>query len=90
LYQDLAYLPHDYVDLHAYSAWTPILRKRSWDHEGGPWQRHPREIAYSADMCPATLDLLRRAVHIDISPELSMQQVEQIGAAILAVVEAQG
>ncbi|MFN8624442.1 MAG: aminotransferase class I/II-fold pyridoxal phosphate-dependent enzyme [Candidatus Binatia bacterium] len=89
LYQDLAYLPHDHIDLHVYSAWTPILRQRTWAAEGGPWQRHPREIAYSADMCPVTLDLLRRAVHIDISPELSAPQVEQSAAAIIAVVEAQ-
>jgi len=88
LYQDLAYLPHDHIDLHAFTAWTPILRKRTWSAEGGPWHRHPREVTYSADMCPATLDLLRRAVHIDVSPELSAQQVEQIGAAIVAVLAA--
>jgi dTDP-4-amino-4,6-dideoxygalactose transaminase len=87
LYHDLEYLPHDHVDLHAYAAWTPILQKRSWSRVGEPWRSHPRQVSYSADMCPASLDLLRRAIHIDISPELSVQQVEQIGAAIIATVE---
>jgi 8-amino-3,8-dideoxy-alpha-D-manno-octulosonate transaminase len=87
LYQDLAYLPHDHVDLHVYTSWAPILEKRAWSPSGEPWRRHPREISYPADMCPATLDLLRRAVHVDVSPDLSPEQAEQMGAAIAAIVE---
>lgn len=84
LYHDLAYLPHDHVDLHAYTAWTSILRKASWSHSGEPWRSHPRQVDYSPDMCPATIDLLRRAVHVDVSPELSERQADEIGAAIAA------
>ncbi len=59
--------------------------RRSWSRSGEPWRSHPRRVAYSADMCPATVDLLRRAVHVDVSPDLSTQQAEDIGAAIAAV-----
>lgn len=86
LYQEMAYLPHDHIDLHAFTAWTPILRKRAWSACGGPWRRHPREVDYHETMCPKTMDLLRRAVHIDISPELTALQVEQIADGILQVV----
>jgi 8-amino-3,8-dideoxy-alpha-D-manno-octulosonate transaminase len=87
LYHDLENLPSDYVDVHAYPAWTPLLRKRTWSARGGPWRWHAREIAYPEDACPTTVDLLRRAVHIDVSPELSDEQVEQMGAGIAEVVE---
>ncbi len=86
LYQDMQYLPHDHIDLHAYPAWTPILRKRAWSAEGGPWRRHPREIDYSDDMCPATMGLLRRAIHLDVSPDLTEHQLEQMGAAVLEAI----
>jgi hypothetical protein len=33
------------------------------------------------------MSLLRRAVHIDVSPELTMEQVEQIAAATGDVLE---
>jgi len=84
LYNDLKYLPHDHVDLHAYTAWAPILRRASWSRSGEPWRSHPRVVEYSSDMCPATIDFLRRAVHVDVSPELTERQADEIGAAIVA------
>jgi len=87
LYQDLAYLPQDPIDLHVYTAWAPILERRAWSAAGEPWRRHPRAITYAADMCPASLELLRRAVHVDVSPDLSIAQTEQMAAAIGATVE---
>jgi dTDP-4-amino-4,6-dideoxygalactose transaminase len=87
LYQDLAFLPQDPIDLHVYTAWSSILERRAWSAAGEPWRSHPRPVSYSPDMCPATLDLLRRAVHVDVSPDLSRRQSEEIGAAIAATVE---
>jgi 8-amino-3,8-dideoxy-alpha-D-manno-octulosonate transaminase len=87
LYHDLAYVPHDHVDLHACTAWTPILRQRSWSRSGEPWRSHPRRISYSAGDWPATIDFLRRAVHVDISPDLTQRQADQTGAAIVAAAE---
>lgn len=88
LYQDLTYLPHDHIDLHVYTAWTPILRRRAWSSQGAPWRDHPRMIEYTDDMCPRTINLLRRAIHIDISPDLTVPQVEQMAAGILKVIRA--
>jgi dTDP-4-amino-4,6-dideoxygalactose transaminase len=87
LYYDLEHLPHDHVDLHAAPAWAPILQQRSWSRSGEPWRSHPRRISYSADDWPRTIDLLRRSVHIDISPDLTSTQAEQTGAAIVAAAE---
>jgi dTDP-4-amino-4,6-dideoxygalactose transaminase len=87
LYLDLAYLPHDHVDLHAATAWAPILQQRSWSRAGEPWRSHPRRIDYAGETWPATIDLLRRAVHVDVSPELDARQTDAVGAAIVAAVE---
>ena len=86
LYQDGECLPHDHVDLHAVASWTPILEKRTWTPRGGPWLGHPREVDYRGSDFPVTMDLLARAVHVDVSPELSPAQVEQMAAAIRKVV----
>ena len=87
LYLEMRDLPHDSVDLHTYPAWAPILRKRTWTAEGGPWRWHPGQVEYGAEDCSVTMDLLRRAVQVEISPELTDIQVEQMGAAIPAVIE---
>lgn len=63
--------PHDYIDLHAYPYWTPLVR----------------DVADPEAACPRTMDLLRRAVHVDVSPDLTAAQVEQMAAAIAAAVE---
>ena len=78
---------NDYASLHFYAGWRPLLDKRPWSLRGGPWSRHPREIEYPLDAAPRTHDLLRRAVHIDVSPELSPQQVDAIGDAIIDLAE---
>jgi 8-amino-3,8-dideoxy-alpha-D-manno-octulosonate transaminase len=87
LYNEGELLPRDYVDLHAYESWVPLHEKRAWSHDGGPWRHHPREVDYPPDGCPRTMDLLRRAVHIDVSPELSRGQADQIGEATARVIE---
>jgi 8-amino-3,8-dideoxy-alpha-D-manno-octulosonate transaminase len=74
LYHDGKHLPYDYVDLHAYPFWSPIVK----------------DLANPEDVCPATVDLLRRAVHVDVSPDLDHEQVEQMAAAIVATVEKLG
>jgi len=54
------------------------MEQRTWTEKGGPWRWAQREIKYSPDMCPRTLDLLGRAVHMDVSPLLSNQDVEEM------------
>lgn len=64
-------------DYHVYPHWTPIMEQRTWTPQGGPWRWAQREIRYSADMCPRTLDLLGRAVHMDVNPLLTNEDVEE-------------
>ena len=64
-------------DYHVYAHWTPILERRTWAPEGGPWRWARRDVEYAADMCPRSLDLLGRAVHLDVSPLLTNVDVEE-------------
>ena len=72
----------DVVDYHVYAHWSPILGQRTWSTNGGPWRWHEGKAEYSPDMCPRTLDLLGRAVHLDVSPDLSDQNVAEIVEAV--------
>lgn len=83
----LLYRPEE-VDYHVYAHWTPILAQRAWTPNGGPWRNHPRRVEYHPAMCPRTLDLLGRAVHIDVSPDLSNSQLEEMSEALNKVLEA--
>jgi hypothetical protein len=68
----------DRVDYHIYAHWQPIIEKRTWTERGGPWRWGRREVEYPLDACPRTLDLLGRAVHLDVSPLLTNQDVEEV------------
>jgi len=81
------YRPDD-VDYHVYAHWSPILGQRTWSANGGPWRWHEGTVDYSPDMCPRTLDLLGRAVHLDVSPDLSDQNVAEIVEAVNKVLTA--
>lgn len=70
------------VDYHVYPHWSPIMNQRSWSPGSGPWVNHPRKIEYTVDMCPRTLELLGRAVHVDVSPDLTNSNVEEMSEAL--------
>ncbi|AMN43642.1 DegT/DnrJ/EryC1/StrS family aminotransferase [Rhodoplanes sp. Z2-YC6860] len=76
------------VDYHVYAHWIPVMEKRTWSENGGPWRWHGRDVEYSRDMCPRSLDLLGRAVHIDISPDMNAVNVEELADAVLKVLDA--
>lgn len=73
-------------DYHVYCDWTPIMNQRSWAGNA-PWTWH-EPIEYTRDMCPRTLDLLRRAVHIDVSPDLTGAQIEEMADGLEKVLNA--
>jgi dTDP-4-amino-4,6-dideoxygalactose transaminase len=75
------------VDYHVYSHWTPIMEKRTWSENGGPWRWHDGELSYGRDMCPRSLDLLSRAVHLDVSPDMSGVNVEEVADALRKVLD---
>jgi 8-amino-3,8-dideoxy-alpha-D-manno-octulosonate transaminase len=83
----ILYSPDD-VDYHVYPHWSPIMNQRTWSEGGGPWKNHPRVIEYTKEMCPTTLDLLSRAVHIDVSPELTSENLEELADALNKALEA--
>jgi hypothetical protein len=64
-------------DYHVYAHWVPIMQQRAWGGQGSPWQWAQRKIEYRKDMCPRTLDLLGRAVHLNVSPLLTNEDVEE-------------
>jgi len=70
------------VDYHVYTHWTPIVEKRSWNAANQPWASAPRPVDYSPAACPRTLDLLSRAVHIDVNPLYSSADIESVAEAI--------
>jgi dTDP-4-amino-4,6-dideoxygalactose transaminase len=78
----------DRVDYHVYAHWTPILNRRTWTASGGPWRWAQRDIQYSTDLCPRTLDLLGRAVHLDVSPLLTNEDVEETVEGVNRVLDA--
>lgn len=65
------------VDYHVYRFWTPILNQSTWTANGGPWIWARRPVRYYPDMCPRTLDLLGRAVHLHVNPQVSNQETEE-------------
>lgn len=64
-------------DLHVYAHWTPILNQTSWGGNASPFTMAQRELKYDHDMCPRSLELLGRAVHLDVSPLLTNEDVEE-------------
>ncbi len=75
----VAYIPGR-PDWHVYAYWEPLLQKRMFTKEGCPFNcsSYKTEVEYSEDMCPNTLHLLSRAVHMDVSPLLSEDDVDSI------------
>ncbi|MCS6941066.1 MAG: DegT/DnrJ/EryC1/StrS family aminotransferase [Roseiflexaceae bacterium] len=78
----------DVEDYHVYCYWAPIMNRKTWSEQGGPWRWAARTIEYAPDMCPRSLDLLSRAIHIDVSPDLSEAQIEEVAEAVNKVLEA--
>jgi 8-amino-3,8-dideoxy-alpha-D-manno-octulosonate transaminase len=78
----------DRVDYHVYPHWAPIMKKRTWSENGGPWRWHDVEVKYTGDMCPRSLDLLSRAVQLQISPDLSSVNLEELAGVIVQVLDA--
>jgi dTDP-4-amino-4,6-dideoxygalactose transaminase len=78
----------DRRDYHIYRHWTPIMAQRAWTPNGGPWRWAQRDIQYSADMCPRTLDLLGRAVHLNVNPLFTNEDVEEMIEGVNRVLDA--
>ncbi len=78
----------DVADYHIYAHWSPILNQRTLTPGGGPWRAHPRPVTYAPDLYPESLDLLERAVQLDVSPELTDAHIGDLVAGVTKVLEA--
>jgi len=87
VYSQVLYV-NDEFDWHVYAWWRDILNKRTWNERGYPFSMARREINYSRDMCPRSLDILSRAVLINVPPQLTEQDVEETSEALRKTISA--
>ena len=75
--------------LALYTYWDHILDKKSVATDGLPWSAvPPAELPkYSMYMCPRTLDLLGRSIHIEINHNYSDEDCSAIALGINKVLQ---
>ncbi len=54
---------------HIYTNWEPIVARRAWHPMLNPWSHAKRDISYSAQTCPKTLDLLSRVCQVSVGAQ---------------------
>jgi dTDP-4-amino-4,6-dideoxygalactose transaminase len=69
------------VDLHVAPHWRPILEARTWSARS-PWPEQAGDFAYGPARWSSTVQRLSRAVHLDVSPDLTTEQVELVAGAL--------
>lgn len=71
-------------DWHIYKYWDHIIQYKSVCHDRLPWSGVPaNELPkYSKDMCPRSLNLLSRAILVDIDYNLSKEDCDAIALGI--------
>ncbi len=76
---------------HVYSNWTAIMNKKGAFHKNmDPFKMEAnRELVpdYHKDMCPKTLDLLKRTAYLSVSPDLNDKEIENIINSFIKVKE---
>jgi 8-amino-3,8-dideoxy-alpha-D-manno-octulosonate transaminase len=65
------------VDYHIYTHWAPIVNHRSWNECDEPWRSAHQIPAYGPEVCPRSLDLLGRTLHLTINPHCTNQDFEE-------------
>ena len=69
------------VDLHVAPHWRFILEERAWSVRG-PWSEQAGEYVYGPERWSSTVQRLSCAVHLDISPDLTAEQVDLVAGAL--------
>jgi len=71
-------------DWHIFTYWDHIIEKKSVAADRLPWSAVPAEELpkYSRAMCPRTLDLLGRSVHIEINHNYTKEDCQAIAEGI--------
>lgn len=72
-------------DRHIFCYWDYVLNKRTPDRTGYPWGLS--NIQYDPEMCPATLDILKRTITLPISQRMSDAHIDSLACCIRKVVD---
>jgi dTDP-4-amino-4,6-dideoxygalactose transaminase len=78
-------------DWHVYAHWRHLIDKTTATAKGCPYTcafYQGPEPRYTADMCPKTLELLGRTIHINIPPQLTEEDCDLIALAVRKVTHA--
>jgi dTDP-4-amino-4,6-dideoxygalactose transaminase len=75
-------------DWHVAFDWRDIQERYSWHHTGYPFACASRDIRNDASSCPVAADLLTRAVHLNIPPQLTDTDVVETCDALEKVIGA--
>lgn len=54
---------------HVYTNWIPVLTRRTFDERLNPYKWARRNIEYSADTCPRSLDILSRTCRVSLGAQ---------------------
>ncbi len=69
------------LDRHVYTKWTPLMTGHGAHHPDLD-PLHQSNVRYSEDMCPQTLSLLSRTVHLPMQVDRSVEELGQLVQAI--------
>ncbi len=69
---------------HVYTNWEPIFAQRAFHVHMDPYKWAHREIAYSADMCRATLDILERTCYVSLGQQFPLTLMRLRARALLS------
>ncbi|GGF54391.1 8-amino-3,8-dideoxy-alpha-D-manno-octulosonate transaminase [Azorhizobium oxalatiphilum] len=54
---------------HVYTNWIPVMTRRTHNDRLNPYDWAQREIEYSEDTCPRSLDILARTCRVSLGPQ---------------------
>jgi dTDP-4-amino-4,6-dideoxygalactose transaminase len=54
---------------HVYTNWEPIFSQRAFHTRMDPYRWANRDISYTAEMCPKTLDILERTCYVSLGAQ---------------------
>lgn len=61
---------------HIYTNWEPVMKQQVFHEKMNPYKWANREIKYSGDMCPKTLDILSRSIAMDTSYDAPLEDIK--------------
>ncbi len=75
----------DREDLHVAYHWRPLLKRQSWSRTT-PWDQAGVSVDAGPESWERSLDVLGRAVHIDVSPDLTESHIDRLVGSLRTAV----